>query len=212
MLQILIADDHPVVRQGIMRIIEDTRDMKVTAEAENGIEVLKKVRENNIDVVLLDISMPDRDGLDTVRDLKKLKPELPILVLTMHPEKYYGLRMIQAGASGYVTKQNAPFQLVEAIRKVTSGGMYISDSLAELLAASKKSKTNKKEEYGALSDREYQVMGMIAQGKKVKAIAEELCISVKTVHVHRRHILEKLNMSSNAEIIHYAIQNGLVEG
>jgi two-component system, NarL family, invasion response regulator UvrY len=210
MLRILVADDHPVVRQGIMRIIEDTPDMSVAGEAENGIEVLKQVKEKDFDLVLLDISMPGRDGLEIVRELKKLKPKLAILILTMHPEKYYGLRMLQAGASGYLTKQNAPFELIEAIRKVSAGGMYISNSLAELLVSSKKSGEGKPE-HAALSDREYQIMYKIATGKKVKDIAEELCISVKTIHVHRRHILEKMNMTSNAEIIHYAIQHGLLE-
>jgi two-component system invasion response regulator UvrY len=210
MLRILIADDHPVVRQGIMRIIEDTPDMRVNGEAGNGIEALRKIKEKDFDLILLDISMPGRDGLEIVRELKKVKPRLPILILTMHPEKYYGLRMLQAGASGYLTKQNAPFELIEAIRKVSQGGMYISNSLAELLVSSKKAGDGKPE-HAILSDREYQIMYMIATGKKVKIIAEELCISVKTIHVHRRHILEKMNMSSNAEIIHYAIQQGLLE-
>ncbi len=210
MLRILIADDHPVVRQGIMRIIEDTPDMRVTGEAENGIEAVRKIKEKEFDLVILDISMPGRDGLESIREMKKLRPKLPILILTMHPEKYYGLRMLQAGASGYLTKQNAPFELVEAIRKVTQGGMYISNALAKMLVSSKKTGGGKPE-HGVLSEREYQIMYMIASGKKVKAIAEELCISVKTIHVHRRHILEKLNMTSNADIIHYAIQQGLME-
>jgi two-component system, NarL family, invasion response regulator UvrY len=210
MLQILVADDHPVVRQGIMRIIEDTQDMRVTGEAENGYEVLKKVKEKNYDLILLDISMPGGDGLEVIRELKKLRPNIPVLILTIHPEKYYGLRMLQAGASGYLTKQNAPFELIEAIRKVSQGGMYISNSLAELLVTSKKGISGKPG-HETLSDREYQVMYMIATGKKVKSIAEELSISVKTIHVHRRHILEKMNMTSNAEIIHYAIQNGILE-
>jgi two-component system invasion response regulator UvrY len=210
MLRILIADDHPVVRQGIMRIIEDTPDMRVTGEAGNGIEALRKIKEKDFDLMLLDISMPGRDGLEVVRELKKMKPKLPILILTMHPEKYYGLRMLQAGASGYLTKQNAPFELIEAIRRVSQGGMYIGSALAELLVSSKKS-ADGKPEHSILSDREYQIMCMIASGKKVKAIAEELCISVKTIHVHRRHIMEKMNMTSNADIIHYAVQQGLLE-
>ena len=210
MLRILVADDHPVVRQGIMRIIEDTPDMRVTGEAESGIEVIRKIKEKDFDVVVLDISMPGRDGLETIRELKKLRPKLPVLILTMHPEKYYGLRMLQAGAAGYLTKQNAPFELIEAIRKVSQGGMYISNNLAELLVSAKKTGKGKPL-HAALSDREYQIMCMIAAGKKVKAIAEELCISVKTIHVHRRHILEKLNMTSNAEIIHYAIQQVILE-
>lgn len=209
MLRILIADDHPVVRQGIMRIIEDTPDMRVTGEAGSGTEALRKIKEKEHDLILLDISMPDRDGLEIVRELKKVKPKLPILILTMHPEKYYGLRMLQAGASGYLTKQNAPFELIEAIRKVSQGGMYISNALAELLVSSKKAGDGKPH-HAALSDREYQIMCLIASGKKVKAIAEDLCISVKTIHVHRRHILEKMNMTSNADIIHYAIQQGLL--
>jgi two-component system invasion response regulator UvrY len=210
MLKILVVDDHPVVRQGIMRIIEETQGMRVTGEAENGSIAVKKLREEDYDLILLDISMPGSDGLDVIREIKKLKPDLPVLILTIHPEKYYGLRMLQAGASGYLTKQNAPFELIEAIRKVSQGGMYISDSLTQLLVASKKSGDGKPG-HEKLSDREYQIMYMIASGKKVKAIAEELCISVKTIHVHRRHVLEKLDMTSNAEIIHYAIQNGILE-
>ncbi len=210
MLRILVADDHPVVRQGIMRIIEDTPDMKVTGEAEDGFEVLKKLREQEYDLLLLDISMPGRDGLEIIRDVKRMKPNLPVLVLTMHPEKYYGLRMMQAGASGYLTKQNAPFELIEAIRKVTRGQKHIGDALADLLVSSKKADFEKRG-HERLSDREYQIMYMIASGKKVRSIAEELCISVKTVHVHRRHILEKMGMARDAEIIHYAILNGLLE-
>lgn len=210
MLRILVVDDHPVVRQGIMRIIEDTQDMKVCGEAQNGIEALKKLEEQEYDLVLLDISMPAGDGLDTIRQIKKMKPGLPVLILTIHPEKYYGLRMLQAGASGYLTKQNAPFELIEAIRKISQGGMYISNSLAQLLVESKKN-GEEKPAHEKLSDREYQVMQMIAAGKKVKAISEQLCISVKTIHVHRRHIFEKMNIGSNAEIIHYAIQNGIIE-
>jgi two-component system, NarL family, invasion response regulator UvrY len=210
MLRILVVDDHPVVRQGIMRIIEETKEMKVTGEAQNGLEAVKKLKEQDFELVLLDISMGGSDGLDVIREIKKLRPHLPVLILTIHPEKYYGLRMLQAGASGYLTKQNAPLELIEAIRKVSSGGMYISSSLAQLLVTSKKGGEDKPA-HEKLSDREYQVMYMIASGKKVKTIGEELCISVKTIHVHRRHILEKLNMTSNAEIIHYAIQNGMLE-
>jgi two-component system, NarL family, invasion response regulator UvrY len=210
MLRILVADDHPVVRQGIMRIIEETQDMKVTGEAQNGAEAVKKLKEQDFDLLLLDISMQGSDGLDVIREIRKMKPDLPVLILTIHPEKYYGLRMLQAGASGYLTKQNAPFELIEAIRKVSQGGMYISNALAQLLVASKKTGEDKPP-HEKLSYREYQVMYMIASGKKIKTIGEELCISVKTIHVHRRHILEKLNMSSNAEIIHYAIQNGMLE-
>ena len=210
MLKILIADDHPVVRQGIMRIIEETPDMRVTDEAENGVETLKKIKENDFDLILLDISMPGRDGFEVVREIKKLRPHLPILILTMHPEKYYGLRMFQAGASGYLTKQNAPYDLIEAIRKVSRGGMYISGSLAELLVTSRQNGAGKPG-YEKLSDREYQIMLLIAAGKKIKDIGEELYISVKTIHVHRRHILEKMGMTSDADIIHYAIQNGLLE-
>jgi DNA-binding NarL/FixJ family response regulator len=210
MLKILVTDDHPVVRQGIMRIIEDAPDMKVVAEADDGSDALKKIRENDFDLVLLDISMPGRDGLEIIHEIKKVKPKLPVLVLTMHPEKYYGLRMMQAGASGYLTKQNAPFELIEAIRKVTSKGKYISNALADLLVSSKKA-NSEKPGHEKLSDREYQIMCLIASGKKIRNISEELCISVKTIHVHRRHIMEKMGMASDAEIVQYAILNGLLE-
>jgi two-component system invasion response regulator UvrY len=210
MLKVLVVDDHPVVRQGIMRIIQDTPDIRVTGEAEDGTQALKKIKEEDYDLVLLDISMPTRDGFEIIRELKKLRPNLPVLILTMHPEKFYGLRMLQAGAAGYLTKQNAPYALIEAIRKVSQGGKYISNTLADLLIAPKKSSSTKSG-HEKLSDREYQIMYMIAEGKKIREIADELCISVKTIHVHRRHILEKMGMNSDAEIIHYAIHNGLLE-
>jgi two-component system, NarL family, invasion response regulator UvrY len=210
MLKILVADDHPVVRQGIMRIIAEDKNMEVFGEAEDGMQVIKLVKEKDFDIVLLDISMPGMDGLEIVRELKQIKPDLPVLILTMHPEKYYGIRMLQAGVAGYITKQNAPYSLIEAIRKVTQGGKYISQALADILVSSQSSDGNKPG-HERLSDREYQIFYMIAQGKKIKNIAEELCISVKTIHVHRRHILEKMGLSNDADIIRYAIQNGILE-
>ena len=208
MIKILVADDHPVVRQGIMRIIEESPDMTVAGEAGNGQEVLKKVQENDYDMVLLDISMPVRDGMEIMEDLKKMKRNLPVLVLTIHPEKNYAIRMFKAGASGYLTKERAPYELIEAIRLVARGKKYVSPAFAEVLNFSADMDTAKPA-HQALSKREFQTMCMIADGKTVRDIARELSLSVKTVSTHRTNLLAKMNMKSNAEIIRYVIENRL---
>jgi len=210
MLKILIADDHPVVRQGIGQIITETSDMVVVDEASNGWEVLSKVRASSYDVVLLDISMPGRSGVDILKELKDERPRLPVLILSIHPEEQYALRALRAGASGYLTKESAPDELVAAIRKISTGGKYVSSSLAEILA-SELGISDEELPHKTLSDREYQVMRMIALGKTVTEIAEELSLSVKTVSTYRSRILEKMKMKNNAEITYYAVKNRLVD-
>ena len=210
MLKIFIADDHAVVRRGLRQILAETCDMAVTGEATSGLEVLDKVMGDEYDVVVLDISMPGRSGLDTLKQLKSQKPKLPVLILSMHPEEQYAVRVLRAGASGYLTKESAPDELVEAIRKVSHGGRYITSSLADKLVFDLSRKTEKPL-HETLSDREYQVLCLIASGKTAKQIAEELCLSVKTISTYRARILEKMGMKSNAELTHYAIRNRLVD-
>ncbi|HOT44146.1 MAG TPA: response regulator transcription factor [Spirochaetota bacterium] len=210
MKRIIIADDHEIVRAGLKQIIADDPELSVEGEAGDGQELLEKLRKNRYDVVLLDMKMPGRSGLEILKQLKMEHPSLPVLVLSMHPEEQYAVRTIRAGASGYITKETAPDRLVEAIRKVCSGGKYISASLAEQLADSvADSRSKPPHEY--LTDREFQVMSMIASGKTITEIAKELFLSVKTISTYRQRILEKMNMKNNAELTHYVISNNLIE-
>ena len=208
-IRILIADDHPIVRAGFKLVITDTQDMTVADEAGNGQEVLNLIRKHDYDIVLLDISMPGRNGLEVLKDLKAEKPKLPVMILSIYPEEQYAVRALRAGASGYMTKASAPNELIAAIRKISQGGKYISASLAEKLTDYLDEDANKPL-HEKLSDREYQVMLLIASGKTVTQIADELCLSVKTISTYRRHILEKMQFSTNAEITMYAIQNKLL--
>jgi two-component system invasion response regulator UvrY len=210
MLRVLIVDDHPVLRRGLVQIIDGTSDMFVAGEATDGREALRKATTCDYDIVLLDISMPLKNGLDTLSQLKTTKPALPVLMLSMHPEEQYAIRALKTGASGYLTKESAPDEMLSAIRKVSAGGKYVSASLAETLA-SILNDDDKRPRHEALSNREYQVMLWIASGKSVSKIAQELSISVKTVSTYRARILEKLKMTNNAEIIRYATRNELVE-
>jgi DNA-binding NarL/FixJ family response regulator len=210
MLRILIADDHPIVRQGLGQLIAKTADMIVADEAGNGLEVLDKARESHCDVVLLDISMPGLHGLDIIRQLKKESPKLPILILSMHSEEQYAVRAFRAGASGYLTKQSAPDELLAAIRKVSIGGKYVSSSLAEKLASDLEIGTGKLP-HETLSNREYQVMLMIAAGKTVAEIAEVLSLSVQTISTYRSRILQKMQMKNNVEVANYAVGNQLLD-
>ncbi len=209
MISVLIADDHTIVRKGLKQILTETPDMVVADEASNGHEVMSKIRQRDYDVVLLDISMPGKSGLDILKELKAEKPKLPVLVLSMYPEEQYAVRVLRAGASGYLTKESAPDELVVAMRKVAQGKKYVSPSLAEKLAFDLEFDA-KRPLHEALSDREYQVMCMIASGKTVGEIAEKLNLSAKTISTYRARILEKMNMKNNAELTHYAIQNRLV--
>ena len=210
MIKILIADDHAIVRRGLKQILAETPDMVVAGEAHNGQELLEKVRGHPWDVIVLDISMPGRGGLDILKQLKSERPKLPVLMLTIHPEDQYAVRVLRAGASGYLTKESAPDHLVEAIRKVARGGKYVSPHLAEKLAFNLES-LSEKPLHEMLSDREFQVLRFIASGKTVKEIGEELSLSVKTISTYRTRILEKMKMRNNAELTHYAIQQKLVE-
>jgi len=210
MARILIADDHAVVREGLRQIIAKQSDMVVAGEAASGPDVLNKIRSASYDVVLLDLSMPGRSGLEILADIKKEQPDLRVLVLSIYSEDLYAVRALKAGASGYLTKESAPEQLVEAIRKVSRGGKYISPSLAERLAFALDTDSDKLP-HEKLSDREYQVLCMIASGKTVKEIAGELALSVPSVSTYRSRILIKMNLKNNAELAHYAIRNGLVD-
>jgi two-component system invasion response regulator UvrY len=210
MIRVLIADDHAVVRQGLKQIIRDAADMLVVAEAANGPETLEKARTEEADVLVMDISMPGRSGFDILKDLRLERPKLPVLVLSMHAEEQFAVRLLRSGAAGYLNKESAPEELVKAIRKVVAGGKYVSPTLAEKLAFEIDSDSEKLL-HETLSDREFQVMRMMASGKTVKEIADELSLSVKTISTYRSRILEKMNLRTNAELIHYAIQNMLIE-
>ena len=210
MIKILIADDHAIVREGMKQIVADTSDMVVAGEAVDGQEVLEQVRKEDWDLVLLDISMPGRGGIDILKELKIEKPKLPVLVLSMYPEEQYAIRALKAGASGYLTKESAPEELIEAIRKVSQGRKYISVALAESLAFHVGTNSEKPLQE-TLSNREYQVMLMLASGKTVKEIANDLSLSVKTISTNRVRALRKMGMKNNAELTYYAIKHELVK-
>jgi len=209
MIRLLIADDHEMFREGIKRICEDNPDIEVAGEAGNGIEVLDKVTKDEFDLLLLDIAMPGLNGLDTLKQLKTLKPKLRVLVLSMYPEDQYAIRAIKAGASGYLTKAKASRELMEAIKKVSSGGNYINSSVAEKLLFDSKLNPSKPP-HETLSDREYQIFSLIVKGKKVGEIADELNLSVKTVSTYKVRILDKMEMTSSAALVKYAIENKLL--
>ncbi|GIV57739.1 MAG: DNA-binding response regulator [Rhodothermaceae bacterium] len=210
MIRILVADDHTVVRRGLVQIISETMDLKVTGEAATAADVLSLVRSQPFDVVVLDLNLPDQSGLDTLKQLKAEFPSLPVLVLSMYGEEQYGVRVLRAGASGYLTKEKTADELVKAIRKVAGGGRYVSaamaESLLDLLDADPDLPL-----HATLSDREFQVMRMLAEGKSVSEIAEMLALSVKTVSTYRARVLEKMNMKSNAELARYALEHDLIQ-
>jgi DNA-binding NarL/FixJ family response regulator len=210
MIKVLIADDHPIVRQGLRQILAGTADMRVAGEAVNSQEALAQVRVGDWDVLVLDITMPGRSGFDILKELKYEQPHLPVLVLSIHAEEQLAVRVLKAGASGYLTKENAPEELVKAIRKVVSGGKYISPSLAETLAFGLDA-TSDRPRHETLSDREFQVMQLMVSGKTPVEIAEMLSLSAKTVSTYRTRLLEKLNLKSNAELMRYALKNELIE-
>jgi len=210
MIKVLIADDHAVVREGVKHILSEMPDMVIAGEAGRGQEVLEKVGKNEYDLILLDIAMPGRDGLEILKDLKLQKPKLPVLILSMFPEEQYALRALKSGASGYLTKDSIPDELIKAIQKIVRGGKYISSSFSEKMLFSFDSDAEKPL-HETLSDREYQVMRMIASGKTLKEIADELALSVKTVSTYRSRILDKTGMKNNVELTHYAVKHRLVD-
>ena len=209
-IRVIVADDHPILRAGLVSVLNASTDIRVVAEAGNGAEVLKSMRDVNFDVLLLDVSMPGKSGLDLMRQLRKEHPRLPILIVSSHPEDQYALRAIKAGASGYVTKMSAPAELVSAVRTVSNGRKFITPMLAELLADHIE-RPDDGTPHENLSDREFQTMKMIAAGHSLTEIADVLCISVKTVSVYRSRLLEKMRMKSNVELTRYVVENGLTD-
>ncbi|MBI4294167.1 MAG: response regulator transcription factor [Betaproteobacteria bacterium] len=210
MIRVLICDDHAIVRQGLKQVIAETSDIRGVAEAGGYPEVMKPLREGGIDLLLLDISLPGKNGIEILKLVKKEFPKLPVLILSMYPEDQYAVRAIRAGAGGYLTKQSAADQLVTAIRRVVTGRKYITPELAEALANTL-GRDVSAAPHASLSDREYQTMCLIASGKALSQIADELSLSAKTVSVYRARLLEKMGLANNAEITHYALKHGLVE-
>lgn len=209
-IRVLIADDHAILRRGLRQIIEETDDLSVVGEAESSAEALQQMRTQPCEVVLLDISMPDRNGMDTLGIIKKDHPKVAVLMLSTHPENQYAVRALRGGASGYLTKQSAPAQLVNAIRQVATGKKYVTPAVAEELAKHVLNDSDRPP-HELLSNREYQTMCLIAGGRTVTEIGLQLSLSAKTVSVYRARVLAKLGVTSNAAIAHYAIKNKLVE-
>jgi DNA-binding NarL/FixJ family response regulator len=209
-MKILIADDHAVVRQGLKQILAEAFKHATFGEAANSQQTLERVWKESWDVVILDLTMPGRSGLEVLKEIKAAHPKLPVLMLSMHPEDQFAIRLLKAGAAGYMTKECAPEELVGAVRKALAGGRYISPALAEKMAAFVVSGTLAAP-HEALSDREFLVLNMIALGKSVGIIARQLSLSVKTISTYRSRLLEKMDMSNNAQLVHYAFQHQLVE-
>ena len=209
-IRILIVDDHSMIRQGLRQILNDAFPRATFGEANSGNEALEQVSNNRWDVVLLDITMPGKSGIDVLKQIVDAQPNLAVLVLSMHPEDQYAVRVLKSGAAGYITKNTASEEVITAVKKVLAGGKYVSASLAENLAAGLNSPTGKAP-HEILSDREYQVMRLIALGRSVKEIAFELSLSVKTISTYRTRIMEKTKLKTNSEIIRYAVHEKLVE-
>lgn len=209
MIRLLVVDDHTLFRGGIIHVIQETADIVVAAEARNGAEALEKALKDDFDVVLLDISMPGRGGLEVLKELRQQKAKLAVLILSIHPEEQYAVRALRSGAAGYLTKESAPEELIAAIRKVASGGKFVSATLAERLATTMMTPSGDLS-HEQLSDREYQIMCMMASGKMQTQIADELSLSNKTIGTYRARILAKMDLKNNAEITRYAIENKLV--
>lgn len=210
MIRALVADDHAVVRRGITEVLHEASDIAVHGEARCGQEALDKVRGGEWDVVLLDLNLPDRNGLDILRDLKRERPRIPVLILTICSEDQFAVRALRAGASGYLTKESAPEELVQAVHKVVSGGRYVSPKLAERLALMMAPDSDQPP-HEQLSDREDQVFRALASGRTVSQVAEDLHLSAKTISTYRTRILEKMGLRTNAELTVYAVRNRLVE-
>jgi DNA-binding NarL/FixJ family response regulator len=209
-IRVFIADDHAIVREGLKQILAEQRDIVVAGEAENGLDAVRLFPRSKCQVMLLDISLPDRNGIEVLKQLKKDTPELAVLMLSMHREDQYAIRSLKAGAAGYLTKQSAPRELVVAIRQVASGQKYVSPALAQTLAA-QVGTDHETPPHECLSDREYQTLLMIASGKTVGDIARDLSLSVKTVSEYRARLLVKMRLKNSAELTHYAIRNNLLD-
>ena len=210
MIRIVVADDHTIVREGLKQLLRAADGLEIAGEAQDGHQVMQVVRELDFDVLLLDMSMPGKSGIELIKQVRAEKPKLRIMVLSMHEERQYAIRAIRAGASGYLTKESAMSQLVAAIHKVAGGGAFISAGVAEQLALGAMPNASGLP-HEALSDREFQIFRMIAEGKSVSDIAERLNLSVKTVSTHKSNILKKMDMTGGAELIRYAITHRLVE-
>jgi len=209
-VELLIADDHAIIREGVRKIIADTADLTVAGEAGNGHDVLQLVRARDWGGVLLDMSMPGRNGIELIKLVKQERPHLPILVFSMHPEEQYAVRAIRAGAAGYLSKESDSDLLLPALRKVVAGGVYISPKVAELLAADI-SPQSKNLPHTLLTDREFEVFSRIVRGDRLTDIANELSLSIKTVSTHKSHILDKMNLGSGVELLRYAMEHGLLD-
>jgi two-component system, NarL family, invasion response regulator UvrY len=210
MLKLLIVDDHEVVRRGVKTIFDEESGTMVFGEASTAPEALRRISEQDWDIVILDLGLPGRSGLDLLRELKHLRPRLPVLILSMHSEEQYARRALKAGASGYITKDSPRTELVRAVKRVVEGGKYVSATLAEQLAVDLQSGTDRPP-HEKLSDREFEILCLIASGKTVGEIADMVSLSDKTISTYRARVLEKMNMKTNAELTHYAISNKLVE-
>ena len=207
--KVMIADDHALFRAGLRSLLEETGEFEVVAEACNGEDALKAVREREIDVTLLDLSMPKQSGIDVLKRMKSLKPDMAVLILSMYPEEQYAVNMLRSGASGYLTKESAPEQVVTALRTVRKGRKYISGEVAELLAETPDASTTPL--LGTLSQREFQIFCKLSAGQSVSEVAAELFLSVKTISTYRTRVLEKMGMHSNADLTYYAIKNGIIQ-
>jgi len=210
MIRLVIADDHTIVREGLKQVLAAAADLAIAGEARDGFEVMARVRELDFEVLLLDMSMPGKSGIELIKQVRAEKPKLRILVLSMHEEPQYAVRAIKAGASGYLTKDSASAQLVQAIRKVAGGGAFISAEVAEQLALGAMPQVDGPP-HSALSDREFQVFQMLVSGKSVTDIGNELNLSVKTVSTHKAHIMQKMQLANQTEMIRYAIAHGLMD-
>ncbi len=210
MIEVFVLDDHPVVRQGIRKILDGEPDISLAGEAAMFMELLDLFEERQPDVIVLDITLPGSSGLDVLKELKAQYPDIPVLILTIHKEEHFALRTLKAGADGFLNKMSVSDELVQAVRKIAGGGKYVSAKVAELLAMEIDDRSSATP-HENLSDREFQVMLRIARGMKLQDIAEELCLSPKTIGTYRERLLEKMNMKTNTELTYYAVKNGLIE-
>ncbi len=208
--EVLIADDHAIIRDGLKKILADTDDLLVAGEAANGTAVMEQVRARDWNLLVLDISMPGRNGLELIKLVKAERPKLPILIFSMHPEEQYAVRAIRAGASGYISKEGDTDMLLPAMRKVMAGGVYISPKVAELLATEVSPQTNNPS-HTLLSNREFEVFSRIVRGASLTSIAEEFSLSIKTVSTHKSHIMAKMDMSTQVDLVRYAIEHNLLD-